>query len=378
MKVAIILRPDDQAPPSKYGGCGRVVALLAEGLIQRDHEVTLYTAKPPTLGCEVIQPAGTISQKYRWDIGEARWAGYSAKVFEHIKNLESGGEGYDIINNHYDPVTFILGRQLETPRLTTLHGIANDENLACFGTYPDENFSALTHTQRKQYPEDMNFLGVVYNAISKDHPFSENKREYLFSVSRIRPSKGQRNAIGIARKASLDLVMAGNAVDEYYFHTEILPNIDRDLSRPGRQKERGDFIWDIENYQPGRKTITYIGEVTEQERDQVMKHARAFLFPLEGDESCPLVLLEAGIVGTPIIASNKSVVPEMVEQGKNGFYGNSIDELVEFTRKIGEIEPKDCREHVIQNFSVDEMVDGYTKLYEEVIGIEKGKRHRSL
>jgi len=367
LKIAIILRPNDISPPFKYGGCGRVVAPLIEGLMQRGHEVTLFTAKPSTLECEIRQPIGIIEEKYEKDIGETRWAGYSTNVFEDIKRLGATKKGFDIINNHYDPLFFILGRNLETLRLTTLHGIGSEANLQCFNTYPDENFLALSEGQRSMYPKDMNFLGIVYNSISDNHPFSENKREYLFSISRIQPSKGQGNSIYIAKKSKLDLIMAGNSTDEYYFEKEISPYLTKDLSKPNKKVERKNFIENISLYNGNGNSIIYIGEITEKERDQLMKNAKAFLFPIEGEESCPLVVLEAGIVGTPIISIKKRVIPEMIEFGKTGFYGETLEELINFTKRVEEIDPNVCRDHVRKKFNSDKMVDGYINLYRKII-----------
>lgn len=382
MKVAIILRPNDQAPPTRYGGCGRVVYLLAKGLMQRNHKVTLYTAKPSTLNCEVIQPKeGIIKERFEEDIGPHRWAGYIAQTFDHIRGLELKGKVYDIINNHYDPFAFILGKYLKTPMLTTIHGVADDANLRSFYIYPKENFSALTKIQRDKYPENMNFIGVVHNAISvnqRDHPFSKNKRKYLFSVSRINYNKGQKNAIEIANRTGLDLILAGNKADIKYFDKEIKHHIRLDLSGLKKKEERKRFIENIENYQPvnSKSLVTYLEEITEQERDQIMKHAKALLFPIEWEEPFGLVLVEAGIVGTPILAFNRGAVSEIIKPGTNGFIGNSIDELVKYMDKVDKINPYDCRKYIEENFNPDKMVEGYIHLYEEVIEKEREKKYQ--
>ncbi len=329
--------------------------------MQKNHKVTLYTAKPSTLNCKIIQPKeGIIKERFEEDIGPHRWAGYIAQTFDHIRGLELKGKVYDIINNHYDPFAFISGKYLKTPMLTTIHGVADD-------------FSALTKIQRDKYPKDMNFIGVVHNAINvnqKDHPFSKNKRKYLFSVSRINYNKGQKNTIEIAKRTGLDLILAGNKADIKYFNKEINPHIKLDLSGLKKKEKREKFIENVENYQPvyNKSLVTYLGEITEHERDQIMKHAKALLFPIEWEEPFGLVLVEAGIVGTPVIA-------EIVEQGKTGFYGNSIDELVNYVKIIDKINPYDCRRYIEENFNPDKMVEGYIHLYEKVIEKEREKRY---
>jgi len=378
--VGIIVQPFQQISGSKnrkYGGVERVVSTLIRGLSSRGIGVTLYTGKECDLPCKVVQPAGIFSEEFgKQQMTSTQLAAYAGALFKHINQLEKSGKSYDIINIHYDPIAFITLQGCKIPLITTLHGIANEENKAAFGCFPSSNFSAVSKSQQEAYPSNMNFIGFVYNSISKNHPFSKNKRDYLLSVSRIQPDKGQKNAIKIAKKTGLDLIIAGNMVDSDYFDKEIMPNITitKDFSKPDRKEKRERFIENIENYQPvdSKSLVTYLGEITEQERDQIMKHAKALLFPIEWEEPFGLVLVEAGMVGTPVIAFNRGAVPEIVEQGKTGFYGNSINELVEYVKKVDKIDPYDCRKYIEENFNPDKMVEDYIKLYEKII--KKGRK----
>ena len=364
--VAIIVQPHQEISSGqnrKYGGVERVVAYLIEGLLNRDVDVSLYTAKKCSIDCRVIYPIGFFDGNFRETIFPTRLLTYSRKIREDLEC-----KTFDVINNHYDPITFVAIQNIATPTITTLHGPATEENVKIFGEFSDNYFSAISQSQKNAYPSNMNFVGAgfVYNSIDDNHPFSDNKRNYLLSVSRIEPIKGQKNAIKIATMCGLDLIIAGNCFDKEYFQEEIRPHITRDLSKPEKQNERREFINDISKYQPDVRSIIYVGEVIEHERDQLMKHAKAFLFPIEVEESFGLVLIEAGIVGTPVIAFNRGSIPEIIEHGKTGFYGNSIDELVGFTERSSEINPEVCREHIKKRFNNDIMVENYLKLYRTI------------
>ena len=315
------------------------------------------------MGCNVRYPIGFLDEAFGQKIEPIQLSTYSRKIREDIDT-----KNFDVINNHYDPVTFVALQGIRIPTITTLHGPGNEENVNIFGKFYESYFSAVSQAQRNSYPSSMNFFGVgfVYNSIDNGHPFSDNKRNYLFSVSRIQPDKVQNNSIEIAKRCRLDLIIAGNSVDKKYFNQQIQPHFSRDLSKPGEKIERRAFINDISKYQTDGRSITYVGEVTEQERDQLMKHAKAFLFPIEVEESFGLVLLEAGIVGTPVIAFNRGAIPEIIEYGKTGFYGNTIDELVEFTKRASEINTANCREHIKLNFDIGRMVENYLHLYRTV------------
>jgi len=365
-KVAIIVQPHQQISNSKnrkYGGVERIVTSLIEGLLDRNVSVTLYTAKECRLDCDVRYPIGIIDGAFGNQVERTELLLYSQKVREDLET-----EDFDIVHNHYDPVTFVTLQGLGIPIITTLHGPANEENVNIFGRLFESNFSAISQAQKDSYPANMNFVGheFIHNSISDDHPFSKDKKNYLFSVSRIQPIKGQKHAIEIAQRCNMDLIIAGNCLDKKYFNNEIRPHISRDLSKPEERGKRREFIVDICKYQHGERSIIYVGEVTERERDQLMKHAKALLFPIEVEESFGLVLIEAGIVGTPVIAFNRGAVPEIVDHGITGFYGNTIDELVGFTKRASEIDPTNCREHIELNFSSDSMVENYLKLYRNV------------
>ncbi len=365
-KVAIIVQPHQQISNSKnrkYGGVERIVTSLIEGLLDRNVDVTLYTAKKCRLDCDVRYPIGIFDGAFGDKTERIEPSLYSQKVREDLET-----EDFDVVHNHYDPITFVTLQGLGIPTLTTLHGPGTEENINIFGRFFESNFSAISQAQKDSYPANMNFVGdgFIHNSIAGDHPFSDDKKNYLFSVSRIEPIKGQKNAIAIAKRSKLDLIIAGNCLDEEYFNKEIRPYISCDLSKPGEEGTRREFITDISKYQKDGRSITYVGEVTEQERDRLMKHAKAFLFPIEVEESFGLVLIEAGIVGTPVIAFNRGAVPEIVEHGKTGFYGDTIDELVGFVERASEIDPTNCREHIKLNFNSDRMVENYLELYRDV------------
>jgi len=365
-KVAIIVQPHQKISNSKnrkYGGVERIVTSLIKGLLDRNVDVTLYTAKECRLDCDVRYPIGITDGVFGDKTDRIELSLYSKKVREDLET-----EDFYVVHNHYDPVIFVTLQGLGVPTITTLHGPANAENINIFGSFSESSFSAISQAQKDSYPANMNFVGhgFIHNSIADDHPFSDDKKSYLFSVSRIQPIKGQKHAIEIAKRSNLDLIIAGNCLDKKYFNDEIRPYISRDLNNPGEEGKRREFIIDISKYQNSGRSITYVGEVTEKERDQLMKHAKALLFPIEVEESFGLVLIEAGIVGTPVIAFDRGAVPEIVEHGKTGFYGNTIDELVGFTKRVSEIDPTNCCEHIKLNFSSDRMVENYLRLYRDV------------
>src|SRR4029079_9961067 len=64
--------------------------------------------------------------------------------------------------------------------------------------------------------------------------------------------------------------------------------------------------------------IEYLGEVTHEEKVQLLQDARATLFPSEWDEPFGLVMIESMACGTPVIATRFGAVPEVIQDGDSG------------------------------------------------------------
>lgn len=65
--------------------------------------------------------------------------------------------------------------------------------------------------------------------------------------------------------------------------------------------------------------VEFLGEVTESEKWELMKKAKAFIFPSE-QEDFGIIPVEAMAAGTPVIALNQGGVKETVVEGKTGIF----------------------------------------------------------
>jgi glycosyltransferase involved in cell wall biosynthesis len=107
----------------------------------------------------------------------------------------------------------------------------------------------------------------------------------------------------------------------------------------------------------------------------MMGRAKGFLFPLQWDEPFGMVVVEAMAAGTPVLAYGRGSMPELVRHGETGYLLESEDEMVEMTRRIAALDRARCRDWVKERFSVEQMVDGYERLYRAAAG---GHRPRGL
>ena len=102
--------------------------------------------------------------------------------------------------------------------------------------------------------------------------------------------------------------------------------------------------------------------------------ASALLHLINFNEPFGLSLVEAMACGTPVIAYGRGSIPELIKHGETGFIVNDIDEAAAAVRSIGELDRARIRQHVVENFSRERMVDGYIRVYQEVIDQTSGPK----
>ena len=93
------------------------------------------------------------------------------------------------------------------------------------------------------------------------------------------------------------------------------------------------------------------------------------LFPIDWDEPFGLVMTEAMACGTPVIATPRGSVPEVVMDGETGFIVPVQDypaQAAGALRRLGEIDPAACRARVQERFSKEAMVAGYEDVFRRV------------
>jgi glycosyltransferase involved in cell wall biosynthesis len=61
-------------------------------------------------------------------------------------------------------------------------------------------------------------------------------------------------------------------------------------------------------------------------------------------------------------------MPELVKHGESGYLLRTEDEMVEAIHRIESLDRRRCREWVEENFSVEQMVNGYERLYRQIAG----------
>ncbi|HZJ79622.1 MAG TPA: glycosyltransferase family 4 protein [Dysgonamonadaceae bacterium] len=338
MKVAILAPIAWRTPPLKYGPWEQVTSNIAEGLVKKGLDVTLFaTGNSHT--------AGTL--EYVSETAYAEDSSIDPKVWEclHISQVMERASEFDIIHNNFDFLPLTYTRLIDTPMVTTIHGFSSQQILPVYKKYNSNNhYVSISDSDRSA---ELHYIATVYNGIdSTDFTFNEKPKDYLLFFGRIHPHKGTYESIQIAKKANKKLIISGLIQDEAYFNEKVKPYINND-------------------------DIVYVGNSGPKERDKLLGGALALLHPISFDEPFGLSVAEAMFCGTPVVAFNRGSMPELIEDNKTGFLVNSIDGASETIKTISSIDRKYCRQWAMSNFSLEKMTEGYLNTYKQIIQTNK-------
>jgi glycosyltransferase involved in cell wall biosynthesis len=342
MRIALIAPPWYTIPPSGYGGIEWVVALLADGLTDRGHEVTLFAAPGSDTRARLVSP---LHEEPPSDAIGDPW--YEAS---HIVSVYEHGDEFDILHDHTGPVGVSVGALSDCPTVHTLHGPFTEQTLMLYRRVARQHwFVAISESQRSMAPPDLRWAGVVYNGILMErYPLREDKDDFLFFLGRADEEKAPHLAIEAARRAGRRLVMCvttKNERERSYWAANVEPIL-------------GD---DVEIH----------GECPNDQKTDLLARAAALLFPIQWDEPFGLVMTEAMACGTPVVAWRNGSVPEVVADGETGFIVESVDEMAAAVERVGDLDPHVMRSRVEQLFSAAAMVTGYERAYERALAGER-------
>lgn len=340
MRIAQVAPPWLAVPPAGYGGIEWVVALLADGLAERGHDVTLFATGDSKTRARleyVVEEAPGSAM-----INDP-WLDTVHQMLVH-RDLER----FDVIHQHTVWSGLVAAMLCEVPVVHTLHGSFTDKMRRLYSEVADRLwYVAISEAQRSFMPE-LRYGGVVYNGIDTSlYPLREEKEDFLLFLGRAARDKGPLRAVEAARATGLPLVMAVKiAADEEVEHWE------RDV-RPRI---------------PDGTTL--LGEITLEEKVDLLSRARAVLFPIDWPEPFGLVMTEAMACGTPVIATPRGSVPEVIGDGETGFIvpvEGYADAAADALKRIDGIDPKACRARVEARFSKEAMVAGYEAVFERAV-----------
>ena len=335
MHVAHLVKPYIRVPPARYGAVERVLSALA-GEQARTHHVTMFATGDAKLPEEV-----ELVSFFPHEMGDQGYDRYIelAQVLHAFQHHLT--RRYDIVHAHAVDAAIPLAPMLDIPMIYSAHSVLRRETEVLIELCDQEqvSFVFLTEAHRASYPQVERATVVPYGISPAGYPFYDagDKHEYLAFVGALTEAKGILDAISVARKTGTELRIAGKVRDPIFFEKHIRPCLEDPL-------------------------ITFLGEVNDHERNELLGRARAMLFPIRWSEPFGLVLLESLVVGTPVIAYANGSVPEILTSNV-GCVVHSLEEMAEAVECVQALRPLDCRSYVAERFPLRRMIDSFEALY---------------
>jgi glycosyltransferase involved in cell wall biosynthesis len=332
MKVALLGPIAWRTPPKHYGPWEQVTSLLAEGLVRRGVDVTLFATLDSQTAAilEGVCPHGYAED----DTLDGRvWEGL------HVSYALERSADFDLVHNHLDWLPLAFSQHCRTRLVTTIHGFSDRKILPAY----QASSSAFVSISDADRAAELNYVATVHHGIDLSRfAFSATGGDDLVALGRIHPDKGTADAIEIANQAGRRLKIAGPIQDLAYYKERVAPRVDDDKVR-------------------------YLGSVGPDQRSDLLASAAALLHPIGFAEPFGLSVVEAMAAGTPVVAYNKGSMPEVIDEGVTGFLVSDITSAVAAIESAITLPRADIRRTAERRFSVDHMVDRYLAVYASLL-----------
>jgi glycosyltransferase involved in cell wall biosynthesis len=336
MKVALLGPVAWRTPPRHYGPWEQVTSLIAEGLVARGVDVTLF-ATLDSLTSATLQ--GVCARGY------AETPGMDGRVWEalHVAHVLERSAAFDLVHSHLDWLPLAFAGLFRAPLLTTIHGFSGPAILPAY--LNGRAASAYVSISDADRAPELDYVATVYHGVDLAAlPFCAVAGDALVVFGRIHPDKGTAHAIDIARRAGRRLIICGIVQDSGYFEEQVRPHIDGDR-------------------------VTYLGSVGPERRAEVLGAAVALLHPIAFAEPFGLSVVEAMACGTPVIAYPRGSMPELIAPGVTGFLVDGVEAAAACVPDAAALDRLTIRRVAEDRFGQARMVEDYLRVYQRLLGV---------
>lgn len=292
------------------------------------------------------------------------------KAFEMANNAE-----LDIVHvyTNEEELGLVFQKLCKKPVVFTHHDPFNFlvQYRSNMSKYKDSKWLAISESQKTGMPEDTNWVKTIYHGLDENQWPEQNhgKENYIAYIGRIIEPKGVHLAIQATilhnqknPEAPLILKIAG----KHYSG-----------SKPGSYWEE-----QIEPYLD-RSDIEYVGFIDRiPEKQKFLAKAKALVVPSVFSEPFGMVVIEALACSTPVIGLDSGAIPEIIEDGVNGYViekkvlessprGHElapevVEKLAQSFEKISSVDPNACRESFLSKFTLKKMASEHIAAYEVI------------
>lgn len=331
--------------PPFAGGLEAHTWMLAEGLRDRGHRVTVFgTDAPPGCAVREVRVDWTPSESARADISTVP----VEVVSEHhaylqiMRTLALREVEVDVVHNnstHLIPAS--MAALVPVPVVTTLHTPPTPwlESALALREPRTSHVVSVSHANAAQWvPGTVD--EVIGNGVDTTvwRPRDDVRPDGAAWFGRLVPEKAPHLAIDAARVAGIELDLAGPVHDRRYFDQEIAPRLGVD--------------------------VRYVGHLSPEGCARLVAGSEVCIVTPVWAEPFGFVVAEALACGTPVAGFASGAVPELVdaEVGRLAPAGDVL-QLAAAILEARKLDRGTCRRHALARFSLDTMVDRYTAVF---------------
>ncbi len=356
--VAPLVSPIDERG-IQLGGAQVLLADLARGLAAAGHKVVLAAADgsfvpgvaTPRLGIDAgrLRPAplGPLDGRRPDDAAQR-------EAFSRVRRwIDTHAAEIDVVHAHaYDAAAFELLRGAPRPVVHTLHLLPNDPSVVdAARDTRDATLVAVSRSQADAWRAwGVAVERVIHNGVDVGGiALGRAHGDHLLYAGRISPEKGVDTALDVADRLGRGIVVVGGVYDPAYHERVIAPRV-----RVAAGLDAG----------PVRGAV-YVGPRPRHEVHALMARAAATLMPVRWDEPFGLVAVESLAAGTPVVASRRGGLVEILDETVGALVAEEdVDAFSSAVGRVSRIDPRVCRERAA-HFDTSVMVASYVSLYEE-------------
>jgi len=360
VRIALLSHMHHPISEPYQGGTEAHTAMLADALVARGHDVTLY-AKEGSVSTATVHPL--VPAKFEFvNLASPRvrkqQRGFLAESVHHSIELIRAG-GFDVVlNNSLSSLPY--SQMDDLPMLTVLHTPANLDDVTRIvegrGWAPSPLHRWVTVSEsnaldwRRMLPE----VGVVHNGIHLDRWRSSATPRPGVAVwaARITREKGLHLAIDAARAAGMEFEFAGPISRADYFEEQIAPRLGADVRYRGhlRHGELADFF--------GSGSV--------------------FVASPLWAEPFGLSVVEALASGTPVASLPYGAARELIGPLAGAIAGSDdVAALADAIFRAARVDRHDARA-AAGRFGFDTMIDGYEAVLRDLVGMGVGEVERTV
>lgn len=332
MRIGLIAPPWIPVPPPAYGGIEAVMDTLAVALTDAGHEVLLAASGDST--CPVQRIPG-------FPESNPALVGTTLPELRQVTRAYAALTDVDVIHDHTVVGPRYPHHPPGIPVVATVHGPFLPEVIELYRRVPSEVAIVAISRNQASAADGVRVARVIHHGIDPARvPVGEGRGGYACFLGRMNPDKGAREAILIARRAGVPLVIAARVqepAEREYFGAVIRPLLGADTE--------------------------FVGELHAREKYALLGGAVALLNPIQWDEPFGMVMIESLATGTPVVVTPRGSAPEIIDDGRTGFLRTRADELADALAHAGELDRRLCRLAVEGRFSAARMAADHLDLY---------------